>query len=433
MNKQEYMDKLNAALNDFDDEVKKEIVDDYEEHFEMGLANGKTEEQIVEELGSIEDLVNELKELKSEKKSEKTNTGSFTDYFNFNSEDVANAFNDVAKGFAGFLGSMAATLTKGAEKMTNSMSDGAESFADTFVNGFETVSDKVVNKTTAFAKEVAESYKNTRGEGDDSEPKETVSTENDCAEPTKDVDSIVVDTDCGDINVHASECGLKVTYENHGTANQKLAYRFDSYQKGSTFYVIVKKQPGTTSFFKSLTCPDIDIDVALPANMKLVEIKTASGDICCNGISAKECNIYDISGDLEISNSGFETLGCKEVSGDITVVGVNVKDINAKSVSGDVHVEVNGEEVKLSSTSGDISAVGKGFEKVRASSVSGDIELRLFEAEGFAADVASTSGDIKLRFGESVIKGSKSGKYVLGNGAVSIKANSISGSVDVEA
>ena len=63
MTKQEYMDKLREKLAGFDEDIRNEIFTDYEEHFTMGAANGKTEEQICEELGSIDELVDELNKL----------------------------------------------------------------------------------------------------------------------------------------------------------------------------------------------------------------------------------------------------------------------------------------------------------------------------------------------------------------------------------
>ena len=86
-----------------------EIIADYEEHFQVGVENGKTEEQICEDLGSIEDLVAEIKDVygtekKSEKKQEKsseekTNTkGKFFGEWNFKfdnitGESISNAIN----------------------------------------------------------------------------------------------------------------------------------------------------------------------------------------------------------------------------------------------------------------------------------------------------------------------------------------------------
>ena len=68
MKKEEYMGALQSALAGFDEELVQEIVNDYEERFRVGLEKGKTEEQVISELGSIKDLVNELGEMQQASK-----------------------------------------------------------------------------------------------------------------------------------------------------------------------------------------------------------------------------------------------------------------------------------------------------------------------------------------------------------------------------
>ena len=99
MNKQEYMYNLFEALRPFDEDVRNEIISDYEEHFADGLASGKTEEQIVEELGSIDELIAELKDLKGKNKKG----------FDFDSMDISKAADNLVKGIAGLVGSFAGT------------------------------------------------------------------------------------------------------------------------------------------------------------------------------------------------------------------------------------------------------------------------------------------------------------------------------------
>lgn len=62
MTKSEYMNALQNKLECFNRELQQEIVEDYEQHFAEGIAAGKTEEEIVAELGSIEDMIQELPE-----------------------------------------------------------------------------------------------------------------------------------------------------------------------------------------------------------------------------------------------------------------------------------------------------------------------------------------------------------------------------------
>ncbi len=62
MTKSEYLSALKHKLESFNMELQQEIMEDYEQHFAEGLAAGKTEDEIIEELGSIEDMIQELPE-----------------------------------------------------------------------------------------------------------------------------------------------------------------------------------------------------------------------------------------------------------------------------------------------------------------------------------------------------------------------------------
>lgn len=56
MNKSEFLNVLERSLNGVPYEDKKEIMYDYEEHFRIGMENGKTEDEISESLGEPKTL-----------------------------------------------------------------------------------------------------------------------------------------------------------------------------------------------------------------------------------------------------------------------------------------------------------------------------------------------------------------------------------------
>ena len=62
MTKQEYLNHVKELLNDCDEQFVKEMMSDFEEHFEQGKAAGKTEAEIAESLGDIGDWVEEVKQ-----------------------------------------------------------------------------------------------------------------------------------------------------------------------------------------------------------------------------------------------------------------------------------------------------------------------------------------------------------------------------------
>lgn len=62
MNRQEYMAALEKALAPYDDELRKEIMDDFEDHFVYGLRSGHSEEEIITSLGSIDEVLRNIDE-----------------------------------------------------------------------------------------------------------------------------------------------------------------------------------------------------------------------------------------------------------------------------------------------------------------------------------------------------------------------------------
>lgn len=54
--KGEFMDALRHYLSDFGNGEREEILYDYEEHFRIGMESGKTEDELIKELGSPKDI-----------------------------------------------------------------------------------------------------------------------------------------------------------------------------------------------------------------------------------------------------------------------------------------------------------------------------------------------------------------------------------------
>ncbi|KOF57098.1 MULTISPECIES: HAAS signaling domain-containing protein [Clostridium] len=54
--REEFMDALRHYLSDFGNDEREEILYDYEEHFRIGMESGKTEDELIKELGSPRDI-----------------------------------------------------------------------------------------------------------------------------------------------------------------------------------------------------------------------------------------------------------------------------------------------------------------------------------------------------------------------------------------
>jgi len=61
MNKEEYLKKLDKLLKKLPEEDREDLILDYEEHFGIGLENGRTEEEISEALGDPENVAKQIK------------------------------------------------------------------------------------------------------------------------------------------------------------------------------------------------------------------------------------------------------------------------------------------------------------------------------------------------------------------------------------
>lgn len=58
MTRAEYMEGLAKALKDYDEDFALDIIGDYRRHFDEAAADGRSEESVCEELGSVEDFIN---------------------------------------------------------------------------------------------------------------------------------------------------------------------------------------------------------------------------------------------------------------------------------------------------------------------------------------------------------------------------------------
>ncbi|PAV27948.1 hypothetical protein CIL05_18935 [Virgibacillus profundi] len=60
MNREQFLKQLNASLKKLSDEEKEDILQDFEEHFDIGKSEGKPEEEISKSLGSPNQIGKEL-------------------------------------------------------------------------------------------------------------------------------------------------------------------------------------------------------------------------------------------------------------------------------------------------------------------------------------------------------------------------------------
>lgn len=352
MTKSEYMEALQKKLECFNRELQQEIVEDYEQHFAEGIAAGKTEEEIVAELGSIEDMIQELPEedLRQEGREDQRQE-----------EDIeGNAGAEEGRQSNIYPGEHKAVVIDGAVGDVNvEQSDDGQIYVEYQNSGSKEYRFYQYEEEGVF-------YAGIRR----------------------------------DKGTSAKDAKRAVKIMLFGkTLNVDLDNALDF---GRNF-------AGVWS-----SGGEIKLNVKVPARMPRLEVNTTSGDINVMDVTPEQLNINSTSGDIEIRHVTVDRLKLNTISGDITANRIYSSDVDVCVTSGDVELEdADVGMLHLQATSGDFSgshirgnsaAVGTGsgdvdlegcFERYSVRTGSGDVELRT-EAGANEIRVGTGSGDVEL-------------------------------------
>ncbi len=450
MNKVEYLNALKEALKDTEESMMEEIVSDYEEHFQVGSEKGKTEEQICEELGSIDDLVNEIKEVyqadnsKQEKKDENQSNSndqkSSERRFNipgFDGEKIGDAINSALDSAGEAISKIDVieighSLKNTLEQATSSINN----FTDTYLKNTFDFSRK---NTEGTSENVSKSFET--GENPEDGEKSSVSYDlgNDkqgSEEPVESPESqaenaaeagtqeaseqnpeqqntsddkweedkkkktdnglnLVINGECADVTIVKSpNQKVNISYVNDGNERQKQFFEFYSYKEGNTIYAGIRRV-GKAVFLFHLNQNSMRIHVELPESMNYVDVKSASGDIKLFDVKAERIIMGTASGEISLKQITSTDLRVKCASGDINLESVNSVQLNASTMSGDICADgIDVKFLSMKSGSGDIEAGNINADIIDNSSMSGDIELHQVKVS--ECKIRSTSGDIDI-------------------------------------
>lgn len=457
MNKIEYLNALKDALKNVDMKVMEEIVADYEEHFQVGLENGKSEEQICEELGSIEDLVKEINEAYNTGNQESQdqtgeganhrqehtsaegqdkwyygpNTDRLSDTINRILDSTNNAINHALRATNEAINKVdiaeiGSKLKDTMERATSHLNDLTENYFGRYPHSF----DANAMNAEYYQDNVTKSY-DIDGSGDQKM-------------------NLVVDGLCADIRVRKSNDGkINIRYENNGSERQKQRYVFYSFMEGNTVYAGLRMS-GNAVFLFNMRAYAIVIYLEIPEGMGVVDIRTASGEIGIENVKSEKMFTETASGDISLSRVGANELKIKSASGDIRIEEGNGLQINANTLSGDIEAKyITAGKLSLKSTSGDVNAENIKADTMDLNSLSGSLDITRLSAgdckiKGTSGNidiedssigngnVSSISGDINLSniAGENLSVKSTSGNVELDVNVRRCWADSKSGDVD---
>lgn len=441
MNKIEYLNALKDALKNVDIRVMEEIVADYEEHFQVGLENGKSEEQICEELGSIDDLVKEINEVyqtgsqesqahgdeNTNNRQERSSTeGQDKWYYGPDTDKISNTINHVLESTGNAINHALHATSEAIGKVD------VKEIGDKLKNTMERAASRLNDLTDNYYGRFPGSFDANNMNTEYCQDNITKSF--DISGPGNQKMNLVVDGLCADIRVRESTDGkINIRYENNGNERQRQKYAFYSFMEGNTVYAGIRVV-GNAVFLFNFKAYSIVIYLEIPEGMGVIDIKTASGEIGIENVQSEKLFTETASGDISLTRVSADEFKVNSASGDIRIEEGNGLRMKAGTISGDIEAKhITSRELSLKSTSGDLDTDSTKADSIEYSSLSGSLSINHLKAG--ECKIKGTSGDIEMN--NSTMNGadisSISGDITLsGIAGESLSVKSTSGDVELD-
>lgn len=383
MTKSEYLSALQDKLERFNRELQQEIMEDYEQHFAEGLAAGKTEGEIVEELGNIEDMIQELPEedIKQEVQVSEAASVKKDAYEGDYSAIVINGlFADVS-------------LEK---------SDDGHIYVD-----YRNEGDTYMQKRYRFYQyeENGTFYVGVRDCGGGERKKIML-----FGKTLLSYDSVVHVSGNIVLTVRIPD-GLPVV-EAKTTSGDVTINRVNSGRM-------------------KLEATSGDIKVSGAENDE-AELRTQSGDMIMSDMVSNRIELTASSGDMELSRLKAQTIRLQTASGEIDGHDITGKELTAGTGSGDIKLSADLEEYTIKSGSGDVELrADKAARKVKIQTGSGDVKLDLTKATDAEVHATTGSGDCVIYDANGGRHQMSFGNFTVGSGECKVAVQTGSGDAEI--
>ena len=362
MTKQEYLEQLQRRLSAYPEDFRQDMLDAFEGHFQEGLSQGRSEEEVMDDLGSIDDVMNNIDVLYDGPKQSSTED---------NMQNLRKNLNDLSD-----------TLTRTMKSAAGVVKDSVD---HTDWSSFEGTTGDVVNIKDGSTFQ-AVYVKGTDGNVDvELVPSDHLayqfSSRSSLFSPSQAVLSTTFNGSAAGIVVKNGSAKLTVFLpETMRSAELELSSGNCRGKALSLDRIDIRQQSGDTDLASS--------------KIKDVRLKSVSGDLCIKDSVFENALIQSTSGDIEAdSNEG--KLHLKTVSGDVDADHSDCSSIEIESISGDIDLDTASDTVYASSFSGDVDIHQEGsITMIKASSVSGDVSCRLKDRD-YTAELSTKSGDIR--------------------------------------
>ena len=160
-------------------------------------------------------------------------------------------------------------------------------------------------------------------------------------------------------------------------------------------------------------------------------MKTGSGDLEGEQLTADELRMQTGSGDLDISGITAGSMACQTGSGDIDAGKIRGRKAVVQCGSGDIDFEGDFEEYVVRSGSGDVGMrVGSRAKAVVAETGSGDLDIDLGKVQDPSIKAHTGSGECYVYSADGARR-RVSSRYTVGNGDCQVEISTGSGDAEV--
>ena len=339
MTKQEYMQQLSRALEGYEQGFVQEILESYEEHFEAGLKNGRSEEEICRELGDIEELLREMGDEMECKKEEAHSVEPFTAI-----EPQQAQYSGISK------------VQLNLREMDAEISRSCDGELHVYLQSGEELSQ----------------YLEEQVEGDTYMVNEKKPMKK---QPSLDLVSL-----------------LRMMRNPTPKLMVELPERIEFLHGKTTSGDLKLDKLNSRAVELETTSGDIQITQMVAEESV---IKASSGDIQLEQVNVSEMVLQNSSGDISWQDGQVQQAQLRTVSGDIELTHLNGQKVELTSVSGDIELDgVRGEKWKAETSSGDVELSGSEVEQLEVLSSSGGVEGEYYAQ---SSRIKTSSGDIDVR------------------------------------
>ena len=385
MTKEQYINGLKKGLKRYPTSFQNDILEAFEEHFQSGLEAGHSEEDVMKSLGTIEEVLQNIKEM-DDTPVTLVDLKPHHEEYDEDEDDDDDSYKKKYKN----------------KKPSFHFEFDDDDFSDSIGNAMKSL---VKSEIVRELKESFKDLKNLKPHKPPKPPKhfEFTTHEDDEEEaiqgPTSfegfaNIEVNAANTSC-DIEVYPADNADFIFKQGRGiftSAAPKLVTSID----GDTFRFVIVSQGSMNIMSQSSK-----LTLLIPTDVTKLAINVTSGDIDITGTTLDHLDVINTSGDVSLKSLNSPYVKIRSVSGDIDAMALNGQDVTIKTTSGDVDAnDIQAENLELHSVSGDVSSRNLVSDDFACSSTSGDVEVEGVLRNSY---ISSVSGDVDAVIEDEIV------------------------------